>query len=78
MEQYGITPEGLHTLIASNQDVLLFDVRLAPRRRLCCAVRAERYGLRLNLIHHRAFKSRELDANLVWTGRQRGHAEVSR
>ena len=28
MEQYGITPEGLHTLFASNQDVLLFDVRL--------------------------------------------------
>lgn len=28
MEQYGITPEDLHTLFASNQDVLLFDVRL--------------------------------------------------
>jgi rhodanese-related sulfurtransferase len=28
IEQYSITPEGLHTLFASNQDVLLFDVRL--------------------------------------------------
>jgi rhodanese-related sulfurtransferase len=28
MEQYSITPEGLHALIDSNQDVLLFDVRL--------------------------------------------------
>jgi hypothetical protein len=28
MERYGITPEALHTLFASNQDVLLFDVRL--------------------------------------------------
>jgi rhodanese-related sulfurtransferase len=28
MEQYCITAEGLHTLFASNQDVLLFDVRL--------------------------------------------------
>jgi rhodanese-related sulfurtransferase len=28
MEQHSITPEALHTLLASNQDVLLFDVRL--------------------------------------------------
>ena len=28
LEQYSITPEGLRTLFASNQDVLLFDVRL--------------------------------------------------
>jgi rhodanese-related sulfurtransferase len=28
MEQYSITPEGLHALFASNQEVLLFDVRL--------------------------------------------------
>jgi rhodanese-related sulfurtransferase len=28
MEQYSITPEGLHALFDSNQDVLLFDVRL--------------------------------------------------
>ena len=28
MEQYSITPEGLHILLASNQDVLLYDVRL--------------------------------------------------
>jgi rhodanese-related sulfurtransferase len=28
IEQYSITPEGLHALFASNQDVLLFDVRL--------------------------------------------------
>ena len=27
MEQYSITPEALHTLLASNQEVLLFDVR---------------------------------------------------
>ena len=27
MEQHSITPEGLHDLLASNQDVLLFDVR---------------------------------------------------
>ena len=27
MEQHSITPEALHTLLASNQDVLLFDVR---------------------------------------------------
>jgi rhodanese-related sulfurtransferase len=28
MEQHSITPEGLHTLFASNPDVLVFDVRL--------------------------------------------------
>jgi rhodanese-related sulfurtransferase len=28
IEQYSITPEGLQALFASNQDVLLFDVRL--------------------------------------------------
>ncbi len=28
IEQYSITSEGLHSLLASNQDVLLFDVRL--------------------------------------------------
>ena len=28
MEQHSITPEVLHALLASNQDVLLFDVRL--------------------------------------------------
>jgi rhodanese-related sulfurtransferase len=28
MEQHSITPEALHTLLASNQEVLLFDVRL--------------------------------------------------
>lgn len=28
MEQYSITPEALHTLLASSRDVLLFDVRL--------------------------------------------------
>lgn len=27
LEQHSITPEGLHTLMASDQDVLLFDVR---------------------------------------------------
>ena len=27
MEQHSITPEALHTLLAANQDVLLFDVR---------------------------------------------------
>ena len=27
MEQHSITPEELHTLLASNQEVLLFDVR---------------------------------------------------
>jgi rhodanese-related sulfurtransferase len=27
MEQHSITPEALHDLLASNQDVLLFDVR---------------------------------------------------
>ena len=27
MEQHSITPEGLHTLLASNQDVLVFDIR---------------------------------------------------
>jgi len=27
MEQHSITPEGLHTLLASRQDVLLFDIR---------------------------------------------------
>jgi len=27
MEQYSITPEALHTLLAANQEVLLFDVR---------------------------------------------------
>ena len=27
MERHSITPEGLHTLLASNQEVLLFDVR---------------------------------------------------
>lgn len=27
MERYSITPEALHSLLASNQDVLLFDVR---------------------------------------------------
>src|SRR5712664_2161187 len=27
MEQHSITPEALHTLLASNQEVLLFDVR---------------------------------------------------
>jgi rhodanese-related sulfurtransferase len=27
MEQHSITPEALHTLLESNQDVLLFDVR---------------------------------------------------
>jgi hypothetical protein len=29
MEQYSITPEGPHTLLASNQDVLLYEMRLA-------------------------------------------------
>jgi len=28
MEQHSVTPEVLHALLASNQDVLLFDVRL--------------------------------------------------
>lgn len=28
MEQHSITPEALHTLLAANQEVLLFDVRL--------------------------------------------------
>jgi rhodanese-related sulfurtransferase len=28
IEQYSITPEGLHALFASNQEVLVFDVRL--------------------------------------------------
>ena len=28
IEQYSITPEGLHALFDSNQDVLVFDVRL--------------------------------------------------
>jgi len=28
MQQHSITPEVLHTLLTSNQDVLLFDVRL--------------------------------------------------
>jgi rhodanese-related sulfurtransferase len=28
MEQHSITPEVLHTLLASNRDVLVFDVRL--------------------------------------------------
>jgi rhodanese-related sulfurtransferase len=28
MEQHSITPEGLHTLLTSHQDVLVFDVRL--------------------------------------------------
>jgi rhodanese-related sulfurtransferase len=28
MEQHSITPEALHTLLASNQEVLVFDVRL--------------------------------------------------
>jgi rhodanese-related sulfurtransferase len=28
IEQYSVTPEGLRTLFASNQDVLLYDVRL--------------------------------------------------
>lgn len=28
MEQHSITPEGLHALLASHQDVLVFDVRL--------------------------------------------------
>ena len=28
LEQYSITPEGLHALFASNQEVLLYDVRL--------------------------------------------------
>jgi hypothetical protein len=27
MEQHSITPEDLHALLASNQEVLLFDVR---------------------------------------------------
>ena len=27
MEQYSITPEALHTLLASNHEVLVFDVR---------------------------------------------------
>jgi rhodanese-related sulfurtransferase len=27
MEQHSITPEALHTLLASNQEVLIFDVR---------------------------------------------------
>ncbi len=27
MEQHSITPEGLHALLASNQDVLVFDIR---------------------------------------------------
>lgn len=27
MEQHSITPEALHTLLAANQEVLLFDVR---------------------------------------------------
>jgi hypothetical protein len=27
MEQHSITPEALHTLLASNQEVLVFDVR---------------------------------------------------
>ena len=27
IEQHSITPEGLHTLLASNQDVLVFDIR---------------------------------------------------
>ena len=27
MERHSITPEALHTLLASNQEVLLFDVR---------------------------------------------------
>ena len=27
MEQHSITPEGLHSLLASNQDVLVFDIR---------------------------------------------------
>jgi rhodanese-related sulfurtransferase len=29
MEQHSITPEALHTLLASNQEVLVFDVRQA-------------------------------------------------
>jgi rhodanese-related sulfurtransferase len=28
IEQYSISPEGLHAMFASNQDVLVFDVRL--------------------------------------------------
>jgi rhodanese-related sulfurtransferase len=28
IEQYSITPEGLHALFASNQEVLVYDVRL--------------------------------------------------
>ncbi len=28
IERYSITPEGLHAIFASNQDVLVFDVRL--------------------------------------------------
>jgi rhodanese-related sulfurtransferase len=28
LEQYSITPEGLHTLVSSNQDLLVLDVRL--------------------------------------------------
>jgi rhodanese-related sulfurtransferase len=28
LEQYSITPEALHTLLASNREVLIFDVRL--------------------------------------------------
>src|SRR5215475_2461419 len=27
LEQHSITPEGLHSLIASNDDILIFDVR---------------------------------------------------
>ena len=27
MEKHSITPEGLHTLLASNQDVFVFDIR---------------------------------------------------
>jgi len=27
MEQHSISPEALHTLLASNQEVLVFDVR---------------------------------------------------
>jgi len=27
MERHSITPEGLHTLLASNRDVLVFDIR---------------------------------------------------
>jgi hypothetical protein len=27
MERHSITPEALHTLLASNQEILLFDVR---------------------------------------------------